>query len=261
MTSIKKTALASLFSLGALSTAHATPSTSPPYMTGSFLMTVTEGVTSENEKNGFDALPGAAGTAFSGPTASANFTYTGALDFDDTHGQNTGSTPPLGDLNSSFGFSASNISLYSGSGTVTYNGSQVANFSNLVAPSATSLGFLNSSGSAGTFEYGSLYTIDLGNLAAGTILTVTHDDGISIFQGTTQIQSTIDGPTGAVTDQVELATGGDTLLYYSRQNGTPSILQVDVPEPMTLTLLGVGMIGTGTIARRRRSSTKTPTAS
>ena len=71
---------------------------------------------------------------FSGATA--NFTYTGDLNFNNTAPQNQPSSTP-GDLNSSFGFSAANVSGYAGSGTVTFNGTQVANFANLGSPPAS----------------------------------------------------------------------------------------------------------------------------
>lgn len=209
---------------------------------GSFSVTAAEGL---RNGQGFSV---ADGNPFSGPnTASATFTYTGAINFDNR-------ATPQDDINSAFGFSAGNISGYSGTGTVTTNSNvQVANFTSLAD-------FLQSSGSAGGFEYGSYYTFDLGTLVAGTVLTITHDDGAAFFQGDTRIGATEAGPTPVRTSTVTIENTGATTLRYSRQNGSPSVLIVDadvpaVPEPGTwaLMILGFGAVGGSARYRRRRT--------
>ena len=182
----------------------------------------------------FDALPT---TTLNNPIT-ANFTYTGPLNFANNSAQNSTST---GDLNSAF-FSVGTISNYSGSGSL---GSPAnANFTNLAS-------FLASSGSASNFQYGSLYTIDLGTLAAGTVLTITHDDGASVYQNGVRQGTTTAGPTTAITESVRLRSTADTILYYARENGAPSVLNVAVPEPVSFAMLGTGLAGLALLRRRR----------
>ncbi len=185
----------------------------------------------------YDAVRGAMSFTNSLDTATtANFTYTGPLSFGDS---------TTTDLNSDFGFSTANISNYqaANTGPILYNGASVANFS-------TEASFLASSGSTGGYGYGSLYQITLGDLAAGTVLTVTHDDGFSLYDNQTAYNTAHAGPTTQVTDTVVIGSSINAILYYARENGAPSVLQVTVPEPMSLSLFGTGLLALGIALRR-----------
>jgi len=199
-------------------------------------------VTTSNQQGvQFDASAGAPGQ---NPGITASFNYSGPISFDDSQSQNSNSS---GDLNSNF-FIVADISGYSGSGTL--GGPAYADFSTLAS-------FLASSGSAGGFQYGTFFTIDLGVLGAGSVLTITHDDGASIYQNGTREGTTISAPTDRVTETVTLTSTADTILYYARENGTPSVLElsgtfVPVPEPASIGLFVAGLLGLGWISRRER---------
>jgi hypothetical protein len=229
MTSFKKIALSGLCALAVFSAVNASPA-------NAYLVT-----DSTANQSGVSFSANASHTGFNTSGAiTATFTYNGPLSLNDTAAQNGGSS---GDLNSNF-FVKANIANYSGMGSL--SGPANADFSTLDT-------FLASSGSASGYKYGSFFTIDLGVLAAGTNLTITHDDGASVYQNGMREGITTDGPTVQVTEMVKLTSTYDTILYYARENGTPSILDVSVPEPVSMSVLGSGLIGLG-LARRRRQA-------
>jgi len=101
-------------------------------------------------------------------------------------------------------------------------------------------------------------------LTAGQVLSITDDDGVLLYLGSTLVinegQPQSDNPTQpSWTYTVTNATAGaqNFTLYYAETNGAPAQLKADLglaPEPNSLMLLGTGLVSAAGMIFRKRAT-------
>lgn len=245
MTRLKIALLASALMLGASGIAHAGFADGDSYQ-----FTVWNGTYSTLGLSGTPASASDATLANVGNlpqnTFTAQFVYTGPVQFSVPGPQ---SNPNL--VSTFFGTYESGISNYASPTGV----SETAFLgSSLSTPYQNADGTLNSNAIVTFMEITGTYSAQ-----AGTVLTISHDDGASLYIGADNTPIIASGnPTNDIPSSATLAaaTNNPFTLIYVEANGAPSVLQISetvpVPEPGSFAVLGTGLLGLVLIRTRRR---------
>ena len=187
-----------------------------------------------------DGVNSSLNAALPAPTGSqvASFTYTGDINFNINSTNNA-----LNTMSNFFGSAGGSITNYT-----SQNSTSFANFGNLTM----------SSGGSSLATY--IQVLGSYTGATGTIGSISHDDGASLYDLTNGITDYYSpAETNEITQTFALTGVGQTRfdLVYVEANGDPSNLVFAVPEPASIALLGIGLLGLGIAGRRRSSPNRT----